>query len=131
MKNKIFIFLFSFFALTSYSQDYGQINGDFSLYLQSYVEDEAMQEGAQGPDEVVDQYGNKIEVNRAKTMTDKERKKAIKEIEKKLKDIRKKNKDFNSKFRAEHGRDATKEERTNENIFQQFKKVIEIKSTIL
>merc|ERR1712048_227347 len=56
-----------------------------------YVEDEAMMETAAGPDEIVDQYGNKIEVNKAKTMTDKERKKAIKEIEKKLKDHKKKN----------------------------------------
>jgi len=32
----------------------------------------------QGPDEIVDGAGNKIEVSRAKTMTDKERKKAIK-----------------------------------------------------
>ena len=44
-----------------------------------------------GPAEMVDQYGNKIEVNKAKTMTDKERKKAIKEIEKKLKEHKKKN----------------------------------------
>jgi RNA binding exosome subunit len=46
---------------------------------------------AAGADEIVDQYGNKIEVNKAKTMTDKERKKAIKEIEKKLKEHKKKN----------------------------------------
>jgi excinuclease UvrABC helicase subunit UvrB len=48
-------------------------------------------EVAQGPDEIIDASGNKIEVNKAKTMTDKERKKAIKEIEKKLKDHKKKN----------------------------------------
>ena len=42
MKNKIFIFLFTFFVLNSYSQNSGQINGDFSLNLQSYVEDEAI-----------------------------------------------------------------------------------------
>jgi hypothetical protein len=53
--------------------------------------DEEFDEGAAGPDEIVDQYGNKIEVNKAKTMTDKERKKAIKEIEKKLKEHKKKN----------------------------------------
>jgi len=51
--------------------------------------DDDMEELA-GPAEMVDQYGNKIEVNKAKTMTDKERKKAIKEIEKKLKDHKKK-----------------------------------------
>jgi len=45
----------------------------------------------QGPDEIVDNMGNKIEVNKVKAMTDKERKKAIKEIEKKLKDHKKKN----------------------------------------
>jgi elongation factor 3 len=48
-------------------------------------------EVAQGPDEIIDASGNKIEVNKAKTMTDKERKKAIKEIEKKLKEHKKKN----------------------------------------
>ena len=51
MKNKVFIFLFTFFVLTSYSQNSGQINGDFSLNLQSYVEDEAI--NAQAADEVV------------------------------------------------------------------------------
>merc|ERR1711916_343149 len=54
--------------------------------------DEDEMDGANvGPEEIFDQYGNKIEVNKAKTMTDKERKKAIKEIEKKLKDHKKKN----------------------------------------
>ena len=51
MKNKIFIFLFTFFVLSSYSQNSGQINGDFSLNLQSYVEDEAI--NAEVADEVV------------------------------------------------------------------------------
>merc|ERR1712190_205988 len=54
-------------------------------------DDEDMAEMNAGPDEIVDASGNKIEVNRAKTMTDKERKKAIKEIEKKLNDHKKKN----------------------------------------
>lgn len=54
------------------------------------VDDDEIEEMAVA-DEVTDQYGNKIEVNKAKTMTDKERKKAIKEIEKKLKDHKKKN----------------------------------------
>merc|ERR1712147_333903 len=35
-----------------------------------------------GAEEIIDASGNKIEVNKVKTMTDKERKKAIKEIEK-------------------------------------------------
>merc|ERR1719502_2520855 len=53
--------------------------------------DEEINDGADGPDEVVDASGNKIEVSRAKTMTDKERKKAVKEIEKRLKEHKKKN----------------------------------------
>lgn len=46
---------------------------------------------AAGADEMIDGSGNKIVINKAKTMTDKERKKAIKEIEKKLKEHKKKN----------------------------------------
>lgn len=55
------------------------------------IGDDDLADANAGPDEIVDNMGNKIEVNRAKTMTDKERKKAIKEIEKKLKDHKKKN----------------------------------------
>lgn len=47
--------------------------------------DEEMEDAAGAQEDLIDQYGNKIEVNKVKTMTDKERKKAIKEIEKKLK----------------------------------------------
>merc|ERR1712113_1108311 len=54
-------------------------------------EDDDLGAQAAGADEVVDQYGNKIEVNKVKTMSDKDRKKAIKDIEKKLKDHKKKN----------------------------------------
>ena len=54
-------------------------------------EDDDLAAQAAAAEDVVDQYGNKIEVNKAKTMTDKERKKAIKEIEKKLKEHKKKN----------------------------------------
>jgi len=43
-----------------------------------------------GPDEVFDGAGNKIDVNRAKTLSDKDRKKEIKDLEKKLKDGKKK-----------------------------------------
>merc|ERR1712071_76894 len=43
-----------------------------------------------GPDEVYDGAGNKIEVKRSMTMTDKDRKKAIKDLEKKIKDNKKK-----------------------------------------
>merc|ERR1712060_185083 len=44
-----------------------------------------------GADEIVDGSGNVIQVNKAKAMSDKDRKKAIKEIEKKLKENKKKN----------------------------------------
>ena len=54
-------------------------------------EDNDLGAQAEGADEVVDGSGNVIQVNKAKTMTDKDRKKAIKEIEKKLKDHKKKN----------------------------------------
>jgi len=43
-----------------------------------------------GPDEVYDGAGNKIEVKKSMTMTDKDRKKAIKDLEKKVKDNKKK-----------------------------------------
>merc|ERR1712087_332671 len=46
--------------------------------------------GNKGPDEVYDGAGNKIEVNKSKMLSDKEKKKAIKDIEKKLKDGKKK-----------------------------------------
>merc|ERR1719190_346617 len=47
-------------------------------------------DGNKGPDEVYDAAGNKIEVKRGQTMTDKDKKKAIKDIEKKLKEGKKK-----------------------------------------
>merc|ERR1712130_176530 len=43
-----------------------------------------------GPDEVYDAAGNKIEVKRNATLSDKDKKKAIKDLEKKLKDGKKK-----------------------------------------
>eukprot|EP00435_Cladocopium_sp_Y103_P063425 s39_g25.t1 len=43
-----------------------------------------------GPDEVFDGAGNKIEVKKSVTMTEKDKKKAIKDIEKKIKDGKKK-----------------------------------------
>merc|ERR1711959_594148 len=55
------------------------------------VDDDDMNNDQVGPEEIFDGAGNKIEVNKAKSMTDKERKKAIKEIEKKLKEHKKKN----------------------------------------
>ena len=58
---------------------------------ETHQEDEELEASAGGPDEIVDASGNKIEVARAKQMTDKECKKAIKEIEKKLHEHKKKN----------------------------------------
>ena len=43
---------------------------------------------AAGAGEVVDQYGNKIEVNKAMTIIDKERKNVVKDIKKRLKEHR-------------------------------------------
>merc|ERR1712151_28732 len=54
--------------------------------------DDEIQE-QQGPDELYDESGNKIEVNKLKTMPAKELKKEIKVIEKKLKDHKKAEKD--------------------------------------
>merc|ERR1711865_33130 len=53
--------------------------------------DEDMDDEVAQAEDMIDQYGNKIEVNKVKSMTDKERKKAIKEIEKRLKEHKKKN----------------------------------------
>merc|ERR1711972_815548 len=55
------------------------------------VGDDAMGDQNAGPDEIVDASGNKIEVNRAKAMSDKDKKKAIKDIEKQLQQHKKKN----------------------------------------
>merc|ERR1719161_514078 len=48
-------------------------------------------EAQEGPDEVYDESGNKIDVKKAKPMEAKDIKKAIKDVEKKLKDHKKKN----------------------------------------
>merc|ERR1711972_59368 len=48
-------------------------------------------EAQEGPDEVYDESGNKIDVKKAKPMEAKDIKKSIKDIEKKLKDHKKKN----------------------------------------
>jgi len=48
-------------------------------------------EEVQGPDEVYDESGNKIEVKKGKALDPKDMKKMIKDIEKKLKDHKKKN----------------------------------------
>ena len=51
MRKTYLLFLFSFLYSFVFSQNSGQINGDFSLNLQSYVEDEAI--NAEAADEVV------------------------------------------------------------------------------
>merc|ERR1712224_1086054 len=48
-------------------------------------------EAQEGPDEVYDESGNKIDVKKNKPMDAKDIKKAIKDVEKKLKDHKKKN----------------------------------------
>jgi len=57
---------------------------------ESVDDSEGKEEGNKGPDEVYDGAGNKIQVNKCKTMSDKDKKKTIKDIEKKLKDGKKK-----------------------------------------
>merc|ERR1711976_577529 len=47
-------------------------------------------DGNQGPDEVFDGAGNKIEVKKSATLSEKDKKKAIKDLEKKIKDGKKK-----------------------------------------
>jgi elongation factor 3 len=54
-------------------------------------EDVELDNGMGAEDEVVDGAGNVIKINKMKTMSEKDRKKAIKEIEKKLKEHKKKN----------------------------------------
>merc|ERR1740123_1149756 len=55
-----------------------------------HVDDDIGNDGGAGPDEMFDGAGNKIVVNKLKTMPAKDIKKAIKEVEKKLKDNKKK-----------------------------------------
>jgi elongation factor 3 len=63
----------------------GRLREEGELKFQDEIEAQA------GPDEIFDESGNKIDVNKAKSMDSKEMKKAIKEIEKKLKDAKKNN----------------------------------------
>merc|ERR1712139_755929 len=48
-------------------------------------------EAQEGPDEVYDESGNKVDVKKSKPLEAKDIKKAIKDVEKKLKDHKKKN----------------------------------------
>merc|ERR1711985_60302 len=54
------------------------------------LDEDSIQE-QQGPDEIYDESGNKIDVKKNKAKDPKELKKAIKDIEKKIKDNKKKN----------------------------------------
>jgi len=51
---------------------------------------EKKDDGNAAPDEVFDGAGNKIDVTKTKTLSEKEKKKEIKDLEKKLKDGKKK-----------------------------------------
>merc|ERR1712187_172829 len=57
---------------------------------ESIAADEAEDKGNAAPDEVYDGAGNKIDVKKNVTLSDKDKKKQIKDIEKKLKDGKKK-----------------------------------------
>lgn len=70
--------------------DAGRLREEGDIELDE-ADEEALKNAAAGADEIVDGSGNVIAVNKVKTMSDKDRKKAIKEIEKKLKDHKKKN----------------------------------------
>merc|ERR1711979_170068 len=57
--------------------------GRLRIEGESVDTDEAKTDGNKGPDEVYDGAGNKIVVNKAANLSDKDRKKAIKDLEKK------------------------------------------------
>merc|ERR1711870_207802 len=64
--------------------------GRLRIEGESVDTEEAKTDGNAAPDEVYDGAGNKIVVNKASTLSDKDRKKAIKDLEKKIKDGKKK-----------------------------------------
>eukprot|EP00928_Gymnodinium_smaydae_P057583 TRINITY_DN407_c0_g1_i6.p1 TRINITY_DN407_c0_g1~~TRINITY_DN407_c0_g1_i6.p1 ORF type:complete len:1068 (+),score=359.87 TRINITY_DN407_c0_g1_i6:71-3205(+) len=64
--------------------------GRLRIEGESVDNDEGKTDGNAGPDEVYDGAGNKIEVKKSATLSDKDKKKAIKDLEKKLKDGKKK-----------------------------------------
>merc|ERR1712087_941149 len=68
-----------------------EVTGAGHLREEGELKFEGEIEEQQGPDEVYDDMGNKIDVKKAKPMEAKEIKKAIKDVEKKLKDHKKKN----------------------------------------
>merc|ERR1712203_503091 len=57
---------------------------------ESVAVDDEKNDGNKGPDEVYDGAGNKIDVKKNVTLSDKDKKKAIKDLEKKLKEGKKK-----------------------------------------
>jgi len=64
--------------------------GKLRIEGESVDVDDGKTDGNAGPDEVYDGAGNKIEVKKSATLSDKDKKKAIKDLEKKLKDGKKK-----------------------------------------
>merc|ERR1712083_1178902 len=68
-----------------------EVTGAGHLREEGEIKVEGEIEEQQGPDEVYDDMGNKIDVKKAKPMEGKDIKKAIKDVEKKLKDHKKKN----------------------------------------
>jgi len=64
--------------------------GRLRIEGESVDADDGKIDGNQGPDEVYDGAGNKIEVKKSTTFSEKEKKKSIKDIEKKLKEGKKK-----------------------------------------
>lgn len=71
-------------ATEKWIMDAGHLRAEGGEYTDIKIDDK------DGPDEVFDGAGNKIEVKRSKAMNAKELKKAIKDLEKKLKDGKKK-----------------------------------------
>jgi len=64
--------------------DAGHLSAEGGNYCDEKIEEDTEEK------ELFDAAGNKIDVKRNKTLTDKEKKKAIKDIEKKLKEHKKK-----------------------------------------
>merc|ERR1712139_449874 len=64
--------------------------GKLRIEGESVAADDEKTDGNQGPDEVFDGAGNKIDVKKQAALSDKDKKKKIKDIEKKLKEHKKK-----------------------------------------
>jgi elongation factor 3 len=64
--------------------------GKLRIEGESVAADDEKTDGNQGPDEVFDGAGNKIDVKKQAALSDKDKKKKIKDIEKKIKDAKKK-----------------------------------------